>query len=374
MRFRQIKSILGHIALNGPHLLSRASHMMWERTGDFNAALDVAKKRLVAVFFETTDFCNARCVMCGAKHMRRERQTMPMNTYQRAVEQFAQMRGHSVMLSAFGEPLLDRHIVERIAFAKQFATIKNIGFSTNGSLLTGEKYRALVDAGLTSMSISIDGFSKETYEKIRVGLSFERLRANISGVLAVRETMGRSVAIDVSSFTAETRKSLASSPLYNDLFGAGIVPGLKWRVDNWGGLVSDVNKELHLMRARRHSGPCALLYHAQVLVLPDGRVTPCHCRDLEGNLCIGDINKSTLSEIWSGQLLEELRNEQLADKFRSPCDLCSAYIPLRSWFTRSMASWIVAYDKWVPMTAKNLQEIDSHEEAVPNPGSALSAG
>jgi radical SAM protein with 4Fe4S-binding SPASM domain len=373
IRFQQSKSIVSHLASNLPHTLGRAFHAMWERTGDFNEALDVAKRRLLAAFFETTDFCNARCVMCGAKHMRRKRQIMPMDIYQKAVEQFAQANGHSVMLSAFAEPLLDPLIIERVAFARKFATIKNVGFSTNGSLLTAEKYRALVEAGLTSLSISVDGFSKETYERVRIGLSFERLCENISKMLTVHEAMGRPVAIDVSSFTAEKRKNLVLSFLYNAFLDAGITPGLKWRVDNWGGLISDVNSELHLIRARRHHGPCALLYHAQALVLPDGRVTPCHCRDLEGDLYIGDINKNTLSEIWSGKLLEELRVEQLAGKFRPPCDLCSAYIPLRSWFTRSMARWIVAYDTSVPMTVDNLQRIDSHEEAAPNPKIASSA-
>jgi radical SAM protein with 4Fe4S-binding SPASM domain len=296
--------------------------------------------------------------------MRRKRQIMPMNVYRMAIEQFAQARGHAAMLSAFGEPLLDPHIIERVAFARKFPTIKMVGFSTNGSLLTAETYRALVGAGLTSLSISVDGFSKKTYERVRVGLSFEMLSENISQMLTAHKAMGRPIHISVSSFTAEKRKNLLLSPLYNAFLEAGVTPGLKWRVDNWGGLISDVNDELHLIRARRHHGPCALLYHAQTLVLPDGRVTPCHCRDLEGNLYIGDVNKNTLSEIWSGQLLEKLRSEQLAGKFRPPCDLCNAYMPLRSWFTRSMARWIVAYDRRVPLTEENLQQMGSPKRVV----------
>lgn len=368
----QTKSILGHIAQNLPHSLRSGVHMSLERTGDYSEALGIAKQRVLALFFETTDFCNARCVMCGAKHMRRKRQIMPMDIYQMAIEQFVQAKGHSAMLSAFGEPLLDPHIVERVAFAKSFSTIGNIGFSTNGSLLTPDKYCALAEAGLTSLSISIDGFSRETYERVRVGLSFGTLLSNMSKVLATHEAMGRPITISVSSFATEKRQNLALSPLYNAFLQAGITPGIKWRVDNWGGLVSDVSYGLHLRRAVRHHGPCALLYDAQVLVLPDGRVTPCHCRDLEGGLFIGDISKNSLLEIWSGELLEGLRNEQLAGKFRPPCDSCSAYIPLRFWFTRSMTRWIVAYDGRVPMTGKNLQPIDYHEVATPLPKNSLS--
>jgi radical SAM protein with 4Fe4S-binding SPASM domain len=345
---------------------------MWARTGDFSEALHIAKNRLLALFFETPDFCNARCIMCGAKHMRRKRQVMPMRIYQMAIEQFVEVKGHSVMLSAFGEPLLDPHIVERVAFARQFPTIKNVGFSTNASLLTEEKYRVLAGAGLTSLSISIDGFSKKTYEKVRVGLSFETLSENISKILAKHQDMGRPINISISSFTAESSKDLSSSPLYNALLEAGITPGLKWRVDNWGGLITKDVDELHLMRPGRHNGPCALLYDGQALVLPDGSVTPCHCRDLEGDLFIGDINQNTLSEIWTGELLEELRNEQGAEKFRSPCVRCSAHIPLRSWFTRSTTRWIVSYDRRVPIAGDNAQGANLPEQ-IPQPKSRVDA-
>ncbi len=351
-QFRQFKELVSKVSIDFPRLANRGLKLLWERTGDFSDALDIAKKRLTAIFFETTDFCNARCVMCGAKFMKRTRQVMPMDVYQTAVEQFAQAKGHSLMLSGFGEPLLDPHIVERVAMAKRFSTIRMIGFSTNGSLLTGEKYRALADAGLTNLNISIDGFNKQTYEKIRAGLSFEILGKNISEILKAHQAMGRPIQISVTSFTWENKEDLTNSPLYNDLINADIKPGLKWRVDNWGGLISGLSGDIHLMMTRRYHGPCALLYHSQVLVLPDGRVTPCHCRDLEGSLCIGDIKEATLSDIWCGSKLEELRAEQAAGQFRRPCDRCSASMPLRSWFTRSMVRWLVYYNETVPINEK----------------------
>jgi radical SAM protein with 4Fe4S-binding SPASM domain len=325
------------------------TRFLWERSGRFDDALEICEGRLLVVFFETTDFCNARCVMCGSNLMRRRRQIMPMDLFRTAVKQFAAAKGHSVMLSAFGEPLLDPYLIDRIAFIREFATIQNIGFSTNGSLLTSEKYRALAEAGLKNLSISIDGFQRETYEKIRVGLSFDHLEKNMIEVLGVHEALNRPIRITVSSFTSESPKDLTRSRLYNRLVEADIHPGLKWRVDNWGGLISQVKEGLWLMGRPAHRGPCALLCDGSALVFPDGRISPCHCRDLECDIYIGNIQEDSLLEIWRGELLEDFRREQRIGRFRAPCASCSAYITLRQWFSRSMVRWIRSYNERMPL-------------------------
>jgi radical SAM protein with 4Fe4S-binding SPASM domain len=279
---------------------------------------------------------------------------MPMEIYCKAVEQVVEAKCHSIMLSAFGEPLLDPYIVQRVEFASKFKTIRNIGFSTNGSLLTSGMYRRLAESGLKSMSISIDGFQKETYEKVRVGLSFDSLQENIVAMLETHDTMGHPISLSVSSFTEENPKNLETSFLHRRLLESGIKPGLKWRVDNWGGLISSLDTDLYLMHPRKRHGPCALLYDSSVLILPDGRITPCHCRDLEGDIYIGNVMEQSASQIWNGESLRTFRQEQWEGTFRPPCEKCSAYIPLRSWFTRSMARWILAYDRRNPFEYRNV--------------------
>lgn len=348
-RLGNLFPILRRVSLDFPGFTGKWIRLLWERTGNYSEALDVSEKRLLFAFFETTDFCNARCIMCGSKYMKRTRQIMPMETYCTAVEQVAKAKGHSIMLSAFGEPLLDPYIVERTAFANKFGIFRNIGLSTNGSLLTPEMYRMLAEAGLKTISISIDGFQKETYEKVRVGLSFESLQENIVAMLETHDAMGHPINLSVSSFTQEGPKKLKESFLYRQLVEAGIKPGLKWRVDNWGGLISNVNGGLWLMNSHSRYGPCALLYDSSLLVLPDGCVTPCHCRDLEGDLCIGNIKEHSLLEIWRGEILRKVRGEQWEGKFRPPCVRCSAYIPLKLWFTRSMVRWVISYNERVPI-------------------------
>ena len=103
------------------------------------------------------------------------------------------------------------------------------------------------------------------------------------------------------------------------------------------------------MDVPRRREPCALLYDSSVLVLPDGRVTPCHCRDLEGDLYIGRLGEHTLGEIWRGELLQRPRRQQWDGKFSAPCAKCSGYVSIRSFFTRSFVRRVLDYDRVVPL-------------------------
>ena len=342
LRTRLKNSFLGHYSLlrrkiltDVPGFLLREGKKLWERSGDFRIAAEICQQRLLAGFFDTTDFCNARCIMCATRFMKRKRAIMPVSIFHKGLEQLAEAGAHSVMLHAFGEPLLDPYLLERIQLARRFPTFQTIGLATNGSLLTADYYEKLVTKGLTFLSISIDGFRKDIYENIRIGLSFEELVKRITEVLLIHRSLGRPIQLEVNSFTSETPRQLLSNAFYQRFLQAGVVPVLKSRVDNWGGLISEVPTALWLKAPKPKRGPCALLHDAMVLILPDGRMTPCHCRDLEGDLAIGNVLEKKLLDLWRGTALETLRHEQRRGNFLFPCTQCSAYVTLRSWFTRS---------------------------------------
>ena len=50
---------------------------------------------------------------------------------------------------------------------------------TNGQMLNEKNGRKLIEGGLKKLNISIDAYSKETYEKIRVGGKHDKLLKNV---------------------------------------------------------------------------------------------------------------------------------------------------------------------------------------------------
>ena len=62
---------------------------------------------------------------------------------------------------------------------------------SNGSLVTEEAARGMVDAGLDAINISVDAAGKETFERTRVGLKYDKVIANVERLVQIRQEAGR---------------------------------------------------------------------------------------------------------------------------------------------------------------------------------------
>jgi radical SAM protein with 4Fe4S-binding SPASM domain len=61
------------------------------------------------------------------------------------------------------------------------------------------------------------------------------------------------------------------------------------------------------------------------IILANGKVNACACRDVEAELIIGDLKESTLSEIWAGPGIEEIIQHQECGDFPDVCQRCTWY-------------------------------------------------
>ena len=57
-------------------------------------------------------------------------------------------------------------------------------------------------------------------------------------------------------------------------------------------------KQVHMKK--RKKSPCFEMYR-RAHILSNGSVGVCSCRDIEGEIVIGDVNKSSLEDIWKGK-------------------------------------------------------------------------
>ena len=143
---------------------------------------------------ETFFGCNAKCVMCFVGYPEsnndgvRKKGTMSMEMFKNIIDSMLPYKDHieKVDLFGLGEPLLDRHLFERIKYVKEKG-FQNIAISTNADLLNTEKQKLLLDSGIDTVIFSIDGIKKETHENIRKGVHFERLVDNCQNMIAMRD-------------------------------------------------------------------------------------------------------------------------------------------------------------------------------------------
>ena len=121
---------------------------------------------------ESTNHCNIKCIMCPRGEpdiMTREVGHMEKSTLE-TVLQKGVMYAEPTWLHWFGEPLMNPTFFENVAMAKK--KIKNLGISTNATLLNDKNQERLLDSGLDTMIIAIDGDTKDVYERVRKSARF----------------------------------------------------------------------------------------------------------------------------------------------------------------------------------------------------------
>src|SRR5262249_38730425 len=147
---------------------------------------------------EITNSCNLKCVMCYSPHMKRRKRFMKVDEFRRIIAQAAAHGVNEVGLYTTGEAFLHPKAVEFVRVAKREAKIPYVYITSNGTLLTPKKADGIIEAGLDSLNLSIDGAVKETYEKIRLGGNFEKLIANMRYLRRARDAAGVKMRICVT--------------------------------------------------------------------------------------------------------------------------------------------------------------------------------
>ncbi len=260
------------------------------------------------VQIEATNICNARCVFCPRDRMQRKQGVMDMALFQKVVDEAAALRIPCVRLHNYGESLIDRHIVEKIRYAKSRG-IPEVGLISNGSLLTSSLAGAIVDAGLDAINISVDAAGKEAFERTRVGLTYDRVIENIEGLIRARSQRGARHPKLILSFVRQD-----GSDAEHEV------------IDTW----SRVADKVHITDLHNWAGtldgrssvrfPCYRPW-LTFTVLWDGRASLC-CADFDGAVILGDLRVQTLEEVWNGDLFRAVRREHLATGGPAICEAC----------------------------------------------------
>jgi GTP 3',8-cyclase len=121
-----------------------------------------------------TDRCNERCTYCMPQELQEWLPREEILTFEETLRiiRIAAELGVSKVRVTGGEPLTRRDIVHFIAQIPKISGIKNLGLSTNGTLLTRQitsgktMATALREAGVQSVNISLDTLDRNVYSQV----------------------------------------------------------------------------------------------------------------------------------------------------------------------------------------------------------------
>ena len=151
--------------------------------------------RPLNVILDLTARCNLKCVMCYFANTDRlafppfDKQlsddgNMPVEVFEKiAADLFP--KSWRVALACAAEPMIHPRFKEIVAIAGRYG-VPDLWFPTNLLALTDSTAEALVRARVATVAASIDGTTKESYEKIRVPAKWERLLACLETLRRVR--------------------------------------------------------------------------------------------------------------------------------------------------------------------------------------------
>jgi len=165
--------------------------------------------QLAKVYIEPTSRCNLTCRTCIRNAWEEPQDDMSVTTWNRVIESLKGLPSHpDVFFGGFGEPLVLPNIVEMVTQAKEVAG--KVEMITNGLLLTEEHARGLIDSGLDTLWVSVDGVTPESYADTRIGAELPTVLNNIRRMAILRHETTRRPEIGIS-FVA-MRKNIADLP------------------------------------------------------------------------------------------------------------------------------------------------------------------
>lgn len=132
----------------------------------------------VKMDYESSSLCNFRCTMCILSERADSRpKQMTFENFKRSLDE--QPGLIEVKLQGLGEPLLNRDFFRMV----RECVSRDIWVrtTTNGSLLDrDDNYKRMIDERIGEIQVSIDGATKETFEKIRHGSNFDKVIKNVT--------------------------------------------------------------------------------------------------------------------------------------------------------------------------------------------------
>lgn len=135
---------------------------------------------------EHTTVCNKKCIICEHTHWKEKSERLRLEQFKQIVEKFPKLKW--VNITGEGDNFLNPDFLKIIEYLR----VKNISvnFVDEFDFIDSSNAKKLIDLGVNCIWISMDGATRETYEKIKIGCNFERALNNIKTLLRLKKEFG----------------------------------------------------------------------------------------------------------------------------------------------------------------------------------------
>lgn len=323
-----------------------------------------AERPPVCLYLEVTNRCNLLCTTCPRTYVELEPPAdMSWDLFTSIVDQVPNLT--RAVLHGVGEPMLVKDLPRMVRYLKDRGTY--VLFNTNGTVLSEKNGRALIEAGLDELRVSLDASTRASYIAVRGKDYFERILKNVRAFRAMQEREGHAKP-RVSAWLTGLKETLHELPAFvrvaaetgvKEVYLQRLVyfedeaigmarpdQALYERMDREeAGILEEaeaIARELGLtfsasgaasepgmsLKRKDDGSPWSLCRRPWNVMYftANGRALPCCIAPFSQrgyeNYTLGDATQQSLREIWNGAAYTDFRDALLSDTPPQACGSC----------------------------------------------------
>lgn len=247
---------------------------------------------------ENTNACGYRCFMCPREKQTRKIGFMSIEDFKVVLERLPK-KPCSMDLHGYGEPFLDKHLLEKIYLASKSGPFSTRVFSTLGIEFSDIQLKMIALSKLKFLTISMYGYDRDSYKKIHGTDKFDLVQKNIEKLIKYIKQLRSPLILVLKVFDYENetdgQHNMHAFKKLLDFYSSNHVLVIKtkaWHNYGNGRTFNPFSKKL-----------CPVVEGVRKNILQvtwDLHVIPC-CFDYDASLKFGNLKNQSLEEIFSSE-------------------------------------------------------------------------
>ncbi|MFH1802101.1 MAG: radical SAM protein [archaeon] len=278
---------------------------------------------------ENTNLCNARCIMCPHSTMKRGKRIMSLDNFKKIVDEvltnYKEIK--IVTITGFGEPTMDKTLVDKIKYINDEYPKVKIDIFTNGGLLSKELSDGLLKRNIRRINFSINAM-ENNYKKI-TGLDYKKVKGNFLYLMKRKKELNKKFPLVNCSLMVlkENEKDIDEFIKFWSSYGDSVMTYLPL---DWAGDKKVDSARSHSFN-KRFGWPCLPLWK-NITVDVEGDVIMC-CQDYESKVKFGNVLKEPIKEIMNSEKFNKIRELHKKGIFSMPvCKTCDNWANSSLWW------------------------------------------
>lgn len=288
------------------------------------------------VFIDPSGACNFKCKFCPCNRsdfMTTERHKMlEMRLFYKIVDDLIVLGGGGqikvINLYGFGEPFLNKNIIDMVRYIKQKNVCRELRITTNGYLLNPDLNRELIEAKVDMIRISVEALTAEDYQDIcDVKIDFDAFCSNIADLYKISRNTDTKVSVKTLNVALPDEK--AANYFYDTFESISDYTYIQDTTQAWAefeAFVPKGNYEAGNIGDMMDNDKICSFSLTTMTIHSNGSVGVCP-QDWKFATQYGNVKDDSLLNLWNSKKLANIQKAHLNGKrcnmsYCKDCDVC----------------------------------------------------